>query len=499
MARVRKPEPEPEPTYYRHTAMPQLGPCVVVHEVGNQITYLFADGKQRMFRDAWVHFVEEHSPTEEDRAKLWRGKAGGGGSTPKALHLELEAQLRAKPREVEPYLVYADWLQSKSDPRGPLIVLQHQLRDAPDDKKLRAAEKKMLDVHGDYLLPDLLAPLLPTRAVKDPGMRSEARWHMGYLERVRIARKTVRDDDHPMPEIVAGVLDHPSSQFLRSLVLGPIGAKGKSKYADSIDAIGRRERPLLEELVIGDVGALDIPYITTGNLAPIVHALPGLRRLEVRTATLRLDSALVHAALRELVVVTTSLSVATLRRLATAKLPELSRLELHCPTVELDLGAIKTFGEGMPKLRTLSIRARNAVAVADAIRRLPLASQLDVADPAPASKPPLAAAPPITMTEVAELAPDRASVQAARLVGRPSAWRSIGRDDQRVWGQYQGRGLYFVSTRFDGSRASCNCGSFKDPCKHVLGLLLIVASGHPIEHRSVPTSVREKIPDLSPA
>src|SRR4029077_2755994 len=132
--------------------------------------------------------------------------------------------------------------------------------------------------HGDYLLPDLLAPLLPARPVKDPGMRSEVGWHMGFLDRVRLARKLVRDEDRPMPEIVAGVLGHPSSQFLRALVLGPLGERGTASYADSIAAIGRLERPYLEELVIGDVDPLDVPFVVTGNLVPIVGALPALRR-----------------------------------------------------------------------------------------------------------------------------------------------------------------------------------------------------------------------------
>lgn len=496
MARARKPQPEPEPTYYRHTGLPQLGPCVIVREAGNQVTYLFTDGKQRTFRDAWLHFAEAQ-PSEEDRAKLVRGKSGGGASTPKAVHLDLEAELRARPRDVENYLVYADWLQSKNDPRGPLIVVQHQLRDAPDDRKLRASEKRLLDEHGDYLLPDLLAELLPTRPVKDPSMRCDATWHMGYLDRVRLARKSIREDAHPMPDIIAGVLDHPSSQFLRSLVLGPLGDKGRSRYADSIEAVIQKERPFLEELVIGDVDVLDVPYVTTGNLASIVHALPGLRRLEVRTKALRLDSALAHPRLRELVMTTMSLSVATLKRLAAAKLPELERFELSCETVDLSTDALKAFGEHMPKVRVLTIKGRNAEQIRAAIEALPLAKRLAAAagaarprEPAPAGAP-----PPVTVAEVAELAPDRASIAAARTVARPSIWQSIGRDDQRVWGQYQGSSLYFVSSRFDGSKTACSCSSFKDPCKHVLGLLLIAASGHPIETRVVPPSVRDQLPD----
>src|SRR5688572_17110671 len=40
-------------------------------------------------------------------------------------NLELEAVIAADPDAVEPYLVYADWLQARGDPRGELIVVHH--------------------------------------------------------------------------------------------------------------------------------------------------------------------------------------------------------------------------------------------------------------------------------------------------------------------------------------------------------------------------------------
>ncbi|MBA3538368.1 MAG: TIGR02996 domain-containing protein, partial [Deltaproteobacteria bacterium] len=40
---------------------------------------------------------------------------------------KLEAAILADPDDTAAYLVYADWLQSRGDPRGELIVLQHQL------------------------------------------------------------------------------------------------------------------------------------------------------------------------------------------------------------------------------------------------------------------------------------------------------------------------------------------------------------------------------------
>jgi len=549
VARAKKqPEPEREPEYFRHSGMPEWGTCVLVRQTKEQRTYLFADGKQRTFKEefAWLNFRDAPPPTAEDRVRLGRGLVAGGAATPRALHLELEAQIRARPDDIDPYLVYADWLQDHDDPRGTLIALQHELLQAPDDRKLRAAEKALLRDHGDYLLPAALAPLLPTRPSTDPFARSEVAWRLGFIERVRFARKRAGEDDLPMNEIVASVLDHPSSQFLRAIVLGPLGARNTASYVDALATLARRERPFLEQLVIGDVDPLEIPFTTTGNLAPILGALPALRSLDVRTATLRLDAMLKHASLRELRVITTSLSAATLRRLSSARLPALERLDFTC----VGLHAGNTLGPlfaaaGVPALRHVAIRgSRGTRDLLDSILTSKLGAQLEslvlergdlddrdlalvIHARGPALKklqaldlsgnrltaagsarlaelipehamsgPRPSSTPEIAVEDVLELAPDRESVKAARTVARPSRWNSLGRDPERVWGQYKGTQLYFVSTRLNGDRAVCSCASYKEPCKHVLGLLLIVASGHAIETRPVPPSVRRNTPDL---
>jgi uncharacterized protein (TIGR02996 family) len=55
------------------------------------------------------------------------------------------------PDDDAPRLVYADWLQSRGDPRGELIQLQCQLAAAPDDDRRRAIrirENKLLAAHA---------------------------------------------------------------------------------------------------------------------------------------------------------------------------------------------------------------------------------------------------------------------------------------------------------------------------------------------------------------
>src|SRR5205823_6559587 len=120
---------KPPPQYVRHTASPSWGVAVLVRQSTNQRTYLFADGVARTFKaDFCERFIEPaEAPGEEDRARLARGISAemvrdtlattslarsGGTATPKAIHLEIEAQIRASHGDPSPYLVYADWLQN---------------------------------------------------------------------------------------------------------------------------------------------------------------------------------------------------------------------------------------------------------------------------------------------------------------------------------------------------------------------------------------------------
>jgi hypothetical protein len=85
-------------------------------------------------------------------------------------------------------------------------------------------------------------------------------------------------------------------------------------------------------------------------------------------------------------------------------------------------------------------------------------------------------------------APDARSMAAARAIARPERWMALGRDRDRVWGEYDGGDNYYVWARLDERAAGCNCGSPKDPCKHALALLLIAASPHAFEQRPIPAA-----------
>lgn len=87
---------------------------------------------------------------------------------------------------------------------------------------------------------------------------------------------------------------------------------------------------------------------------------------------------------------------------------------------------------------------------------------------------------PWTTEQVIALAPDAASVKAARGIGRPGQWPTRGQNSRALWGECQGSGgaPYQISVDPGEPAFKCSCPSRKLPCKHVLGLLLL-AAGQP--------------------
>ena len=77
------------------------------------------------------------------------------------------------------------------------------------------------------------------------------------------------------------------------------------------------------------------------------------------------------------------------------------------------------------------------------------------------------------------LAPDAASVTAARKLARPGPWSGAGYDERAVWGRCKGSGAapYQAQVDLSGPAFKCSCPSRKFPCKHALALLLLWAGG----------------------
>ncbi len=94
------------------------------------------------------------------------------------------------------------------------------------------------------------------------------------------------------------------------------------------------------------------------------------------------------------------------------------------------------------------------------------------ADPLPA---------PFTAEQVMALAPDAASAKAGRGLANARKWVSFGRNQEAVWGECQGSGqkpyqTVVTTSVVHGPAFRCSCPSRKLPCKHGIGLLLLLAA-----------------------
>ena len=93
-----------------------------------------------------------------------------------------------------------------------------------------------------------------------------------------------------------------------------------------------------------------------------------------------------------------------------------------------------------------------------------------------------------TTEHVLTLAPDASSAKSGRGLAVTSKWPTLGRDDRSAWGECKGSGKKPYQTRIDLSEPAfkCSCPSRKFPCKHAIGLFLLLAEQPALFQPSVP-------------
>jgi SWIM zinc finger len=85
----------------------------------------------------------------------------------------------------------------------------------------------------------------------------------------------------------------------------------------------------------------------------------------------------------------------------------------------------------------------------------------------------------LSREQVLGLAPDASAAKAGQSQASIGKWPSLGRDEQAAWGECQGSGStpYRCQAALDDGATKCSCPSRKFPCKHAIGLLLLLADG----------------------
>jgi hypothetical protein len=83
-----------------------------------------------------------------------------------------------------------------------------------------------------------------------------------------------------------------------------------------------------------------------------------------------------------------------------------------------------------------------------------------------------------TTEQILALAPDAASAKAGQGLATARKWLTLGADEQTAWGLCQGSGKDPYQAQIDLTEPAfrCSCPSRKFPCKHGLGLFLLLAA-----------------------
>jgi len=271
----------------------------------------------------------------------------------------LEATIRANREDPAPYLVYADFLQSRGNPIGELLVY------AQRDPKRAAAIIKSLGLPDENL--------------------AKLGWRNGLWQWLRLENeKDWMDDSFDALALARPLFSSIPCCALEELRIGVL--RWMLNYEDVPAVLAEAGKHAwardLQRLHVGDVSEdVDIGMHFIGDVgATITAAFPGLRTLRLHSGEDEDEAEFVATGLalpelRELIVETNVMSVSRLEGLLAAQLPKLERLELWFGAEEYSADATLDdlepllSGEVFPNVRHLGLR--NAEFTNDIARELP--------------------------------------------------------------------------------------------------------------------------------
>jgi hypothetical protein len=202
-------------------------------------------------------------------------------------------------------------------------------------------------------------------------------------------------DDTSFPEAFAGFVERVEVERIRALIIGPWfldTAPGEEPPDEAFAAIAEHAERFgqLESLFFADFdgSAFEISWVAMSDPAPLLAALPRLRRFALRgTTDLSSMEPFAHEALEELTFQGGGLPPQVARAIAASRLPALTGLDLYLGTSEYGGGATPAdlepilSGRAFPRLRHLGLRnAENADEIAAALAHAPVVAQLESLD-----------------------------------------------------------------------------------------------------------------------
>ena len=250
----------------------------------------------------------------------------------------LEVALRANDDEAAA-LVYADWYQQRQHPRGELIAIQIALAKQPDDPVLRGAEIALFEREHDRLL----GPIGKRRESYHLGV--DLTWRNGFVHAARIDGKEYAP---AAEELLWEVLRHPSTRFLRELVIGCHAFGDQDNGLMTTFLLHAGPTPPLRKLVLADfddthLDNIDISRAWLGDFSYLSDKYPLLEDVVIKGRLIGAQDnarragglhglALRHC--RRFAVQTSGLMAETLASIGDGDWPELRELEVWTGTDE---------------------------------------------------------------------------------------------------------------------------------------------------------------------
>jgi uncharacterized protein (TIGR02996 family) len=198
-----------------------------------------------------------------------------------------------------PYLVYADWLSQRGDPRGELIVVQDELARATDPERqalLRAREQELLDAHlAEWMGGEVRGP------------RIELTWQRGFLDTLYLDYRQADTGGF------ARLMRSPLCRFVRVIHL-------RTHVREGLPAL--LASPVLRHVETLCLGSYRFESFSTRGIA---DRFPDLVSLDCDSAALDLQE-LRFPALRSLGIALDGFKLANLEAIAAADVPRLESL-----------------------------------------------------------------------------------------------------------------------------------------------------------------------------
>jgi uncharacterized protein (TIGR02996 family) len=197
---------------------------------------------------------------------------------PDEMALSFEVAILENPDDDGPYLVYADYLMAKGDPRGELIVMQHDADEAEGarKRKLQQAATTQFDAHKAQFLG-------PLANIEHGSYK--AIWRYGFLRKLELQWDSHYANHDAAFETLSAVLQHPSTQFVLDLQIGCIyDDYYEPDFQGVLDVLADLKKPAtVRTLDLGITSRLHKKMTTDfGELSHVIAALPKLRRIRLR-------------------------------------------------------------------------------------------------------------------------------------------------------------------------------------------------------------------------